>query len=215
MGLIGLLFFIILLFVIALIFALIIFLIVLLIRLGIGNGEGFQSFGEIETPKKRAGRKGEEYAADLIRQVLNEKDTLLNNVKISVDDNETEIDNIIINNRGIFIIEVKNYRGVLYGNEDDYEWTKVKESSGGNLYQNTVKNPIKQTKRQVYILAQFLKQYGYKVWVEGYVLMVKENSPVDHEMILKSIDDIDDVIHQGTNNKITNSTREEIIKLLL
>jgi len=189
-------------------------LIIFLISLSIGGGEGFRGFGEIESPKKRAGRKGEEYATNLIRQVLYEKDTLLNNVKISVDESETEIDNIIINNRGIFIIEVKNYRGKIYGKEDDYEWTKVKESSGGNLYQNTVKNPIKQTKRQVYILAQFLKHYGYKVWVEGYVLMVRENSPIDHEMILKSIDDIDYVIHQGTNNKITNNTREEIIKLL-
>lgn len=120
----------------------------------------------IEPRHIRAGRMGEEYVSGLIRDIINENDILLNNVSISADNKDAELDNVIINPNGVFVIEVKNYSGILVGEEDDYEWVKKKISSGGELYIKNVKNPIKQVKRQVYVLSQFLKDNKINVWMK-------------------------------------------------
>nr|MCR4695894.1 NERD domain-containing protein [Lachnospiraceae bacterium] len=153
----------------------------------------------LETAEKRAGRLGERFATQIISEILLPDDELFTNVKVSFDGNQTELDNIIINSRGVFIIEVKNYSGVLIGDEDDFEWIKNKYTPGGNFYQKTVKNPIKQVNRQIYILSRFLKNYGINVWIEGYAFFVENNSPVKNEQVLQSQEDIDYVLHQGTN----------------
>ena len=63
----------------------------------------------IEDPVERAGKRGEEVATDIISRVLKDDDILFTNVKISFEGSRSEIDNLIINSHGVFIIEVKNY----------------------------------------------------------------------------------------------------------
>lgn len=167
-----------------------------------------------EDGQKKAGRYGERGAIHLIQEILNEKDVLLTNVKISFEDRETELDDVIINNRGVFIIEVKNYSGTLSGDEDDFEWIKNKETEAGIFYHKMVKNPIKQVKRQISILSQYLRENGVFIWVEGYTFLVENNSPINSSYVLNTQKDIHTAIHLGTNNKITKKTKEKIIKLL-
>ena len=168
-----------------------------------------------ESPERRAGRIGEEMISHLIQDILTDDDFLLNNVRIEIDGNETELDNIIVNSYGIFIIEVKNYKGKLYGKEDDYEWTKIKVSEAGNSYQDNVKNPVKQVKRQVYILSRYLKDHGFHIWIDGYVFLVRGNSPINSPYILHSKKEIDQTIHRSSKLKIDRATRSKLIKVLL
>lgn len=164
--------------------------------------------------QRRAGIKGEKFATKLIRDTLHADDTLLCNVRISYDGKKTELDNVILNKRGIFIIEVKNYVGTITGGLNDYEWSKTKVSASGNAYTSSVKNPINQVRRQVYILANFLKDNGVNVWIEGYAFLVEGNSPVRSAYILNGQQDIDATIHLRTNNKLKPHTRDKIIRLL-
>lgn len=166
------------------------------------------------TPAEAAGRKGELKAAKTIRSILNENDVLINNVSISVEGKETELDNVVINNCGIFIIEVKNYKGLLEGKEDDFEWNKFHKSSGGKIYLKTVKNPIKQVKRQIYILSQYLQKNGIRTWVSGYAYLLDNNSPVESEMLLTSIDDIEKTIHTPGRKQLNSEMISKIWKLL-
>ena len=168
----------------------------------------------IESAEKRAGRQGERFASQVIREILNEKDVLLTNVKIAYEGKKTELDNVIINNRGVFIIEVKNYSGALVGGEDDYEWIQSKFTYAGNYYHKQVKNPIRQVKRQIYILSGLLKKYGFDVWVEGYAFLVEMNSPVESEHILRTQKDISEAIHSGTNNNLKERVKIGIVELL-
>lgn len=149
----------------------------------------------IVTPEKQAGRYGEKVATTLIKEVLREDDILLGNVRVSAEGKQTELDNLIINSYGIFIIEVKNYSGELHGEEDDKEWLKIKITPGGNSYSKIVKNPIGQVKRQEYILSKFLKQHGIREWVKGYVFFIEMNSPVRSDYVLDTRRDIDIAIH--------------------
>ena len=176
--------------------------------------KSLQYQSSFEDGQKKAGRYGERVAIHLIQEILNEKDVLLTNVKISFEDRETELDDVIINNRGVFIIEVKNYSGTLSGNEDDFEWIKNKETEAGIFYHKMVKNPIKQVKRQISILSQYLRENGVFIWVEGYTFLVENNSPINSSYVLNTQKDIHTAIHLGTNNKITKKTKEKIIKLL-
>ncbi len=149
----------------------------------------------IVSPEKQAGRYGEKVATALIKEVLRDGDILLNNIPVSVDGSRTELDNVIINSYGIFIIEVKNYSGKLHGEEDDKEWLKIKITPGGNTYSKIVKNPIGQVKRQEYILSKYLKQHGIREWVKGYVFFIEMNSPVRSDYVLDTRRDIDRAIH--------------------
>ena len=158
----------------------------------------------IEDPVERAGRRGEEIATDIISRVLTDDDILLTNVRISFEGSRSEVDNLIINSHGVFIIEAKNYVGELVGGLDDYEWKKYKITPGGDIYCKTVKNPIKQVKRQIYILSHILRQHKLDVWVDGYVILLEKNSPVDDDMILESLSDIDKAIHGLGGNRLSD-----------
>ena len=171
--------------------------------------------GTDESEARRAGRRGEHFASRLISEVLDDQDILLTNVKLSYDGKRTELDNVIVNNHGVFVIEVKNYSGMLVGEEDDFEWVKNKVTDAGNIYQKTVKNPIPQVKRQIYILSGRLKQRKINVWVEGYVFFVERNSPVRSDYVLDTRRDIDRVIHHGTNNNLSNEEKKRIVDVLL
>ena len=167
-----------------------------------------------QSGQKRAGIRGEKFTSKLIRETLLNDDTLLCNVSISFEGKKAELDNVILNKRGIFIIEVKNYIGTITGGLNDYEWSKTKTTASGNEYTSVVKNPINQVRRQVYLLANYLKANGINIWVEGYAFLVEGNSPVQSAYILHDQKDIDAAIHLRTNNKLSSQTREKIIELL-
>lgn len=194
--------------------AIVIFIIiVVIIAIQRDNSDGNQPY-IFEAPEKTAGRQGEAIAASAIRQVLREDDFLFTNVTISFDGKPAEMDNVIVNKYGVFIIEVKNYKGLLVGDEDDYEWEKYKSDGYGNTFLKTVKNPIKQVKRQVYVLAKYLQYYGADVWVEGYTLFVQGNSPVESGRVLKSVADIDRVMHTVTRKRLDAKTVTAVKKIL-
>ena len=161
-----------------------------------------------ESPERRAGHRGEIIATDIIKRVLREGDYLLTNVSISYDGRPAELDNVVVNKYGVFIIEVKNYKGRLYGEENDYTWKKYKDDGYGNTFEKEVKNPIRQVKRQVYILAKYLESCN--VWVEGYVLLIQGNSPVQCKYVFESVEDIDRAIHTFGKNRLSVHTVESI-----
>lgn len=163
---------------------------------------------------KSAGNKGEAIFSNMIRSILRSDDVLLNNISLSVNGKETEIDNLIINKNGIFIIEVKNYNGTLYGNADDYEWTKVKISPGGNAFSKKVKNPIKQMRRQIYVLSQYLKENNVRIWINGYAYFINNNSPVDDECVINDIAELDRIIHKQQDKLYDKKTIHKAIKML-
>ena len=163
---------------------------------------------------KSAGNRGEAYFNNMLKSILRNDDVLIKNVCLQVNGKEAEIDSLIINNNGIFIVEVKNYNGRLYGDIDDFEWTKEKVSPGGNVFYKQVKNPIKQIKRQTYILSQFLKENNIRVWISGYAYFINGNSPVDDDCVINDIDELDKIIHTPGNKFYDDRLIHKVIKAL-
>lgn len=189
--------------IIVIIFFVIILFIILLLSLS--NGED---------QKRIAGKEGELQAKKILNHYLNENDLLLNNVNISIHGRNTELDYVVINNNGVFIFEVKNFSGKLVGNEDDQYWNKYKISSGNKEYIKEIRNPIKQLKREIYLLKEYLKYYGVDLWIEGYVLFVNMNSPVESEYTINDQSEIDDILHLRRNQVLTKNQIEKIISNL-
>ncbi len=153
-------------------------------------------------------------ATEIIKKCLNEEDKLFTNIAVFYDGKETELDNVIVNKYGVFIIEVKNYSGRLVGHEEDFEWTKYHTSESGITYPKTVKNPIKQVKRQIYILARHLEENGAKVWVNGYTLLLNNNSPVKSDYVLKSTKEIYSALHTADKSYLSAALIKKIIKII-
>ena len=189
------------------IIAIIFFVVILFISL-------FLSLSNGEDQKRIAGKEGELQAKKILNHYLNENDLLLNNVNISIHGRNTELDYVVINNNGVFIFEVKNFSGKLVGNEDDQYWNKYKISRGNKEYIKEIRNPIKQLKREIYLLKEYLKYYGVDLWIEGYVLFVNMNSPVESEYTVNDKSEIDDILHLRRNQVLTKNQIEKIISIL-
>lgn len=69
---------------------------------------------------------------------------LLKNVTLPFEDGTTQIDHILIDSKGIFVIETKDYEGWLFGDEHARQWTQV-------LYgqKRKFQNPLHQNHRHV------------------------------------------------------------------
>ena len=167
-----------------------------------------------EDGKERAGKEGEILAGKMIQQYLNEQDILFNNVEIVVHGRETELDYVVIHKNGVFIFEVKNYSGELEGNEDDEYWNKYKISSGNNEYVKEVRNPIKQLKREIYLLKEYLKYYGIDLWINGYVLFVNMNSPIDSDYTINNERELNSILHTRGGQTLNKKQIEKIVNIL-
>lgn len=77
----------------------------------------------------------------------------LNNVTIMVGDGSTtQIDHVIVSRHGIFVIEAKNMKGWIFGNEKDAQWTQ--SLPGGRKFR--FQNPLRQNYRHTKVLSEFL-----------------------------------------------------------
>lgn len=105
------------------------------------------SYGKhIQNPKK-LGEFGENSVKYIIGETVENEKYVINNLIIKNNESTSQIDHIVINPRGIFIIETKNYSGKIYGTSNQREWTQI--LAHGNV-KNTIYNPLKQNATHVY-----------------------------------------------------------------
>lgn len=62
-----------------------------------------------------------------------------------------QIDHLLVSPYGLFIVETKNFKGWIFGSEDQAEWT---QSLYGKNF--SFQNPLRQTHRQKKVLSEFL-----------------------------------------------------------
>lgn len=167
-----------------------------------------------ESGQKRAGKRGEKIVTVWLQRILQTNDILLQNAWVTYRQERTELDNIIVNQNGVFIIEVKNYKGTIQGDENDVQWRKFHISRGGKMYFKTVRNPVKQVRRQIHIVSSFLKYYGINVWVEGYVILVENNAPVESDYILNDMNELELILHDKERKQLDEKQINQIVDLL-
>lgn len=75
--------------------------------------------------KYKAGEMGETEIYRLLNQVAPRSSVILRNLYLPTARGTTEIDLLLLSRKGIFVFEIKNYRGNIYGDERYNEWLKV------------------------------------------------------------------------------------------
>lgn len=76
------------------------------------------------------------------------------------DGRTAQIDQIIIADSGIYVLEVKNYKGWIFGNERNQYWTQVLTTGiRGESIKNRLYNPIKQNATHISCIRRNIRDY--------------------------------------------------------
>ncbi len=107
----------------------------------------FRSGRRAKRSAEYIGAKGEE-AVGRILDRTRQPHYLINDI-ILVDDhqNTSQVDHIFINRYGVWVIETKNYAGMIFGSENQREWTQV---LAYGKEKHRFYNPVKQNVTHVY-----------------------------------------------------------------
>lgn len=97
------------------------------------------------------GYSGEKRVASLLQRLPETDYVVVNDLLLPVNGRTTQIDHVVVSLYGIFVIETKNYSGMIYGGEHSETWTK---NVDGNKY--TIPNPIRQNRLHVAAISSIL-----------------------------------------------------------
>ena len=100
------------------------------------------------------GIEGEKIVKKLLKKLPKEY-IVLNNLLINYRDRASQIDHIILSNKGIFVIETKNYSGKIYGDTSSKYWIQKLNGKKRTFY-----SPLWQNKTHVNAVKLLLKGYG-------------------------------------------------------
>lgn len=101
-----------------------------------------------DTPKARKQKIGEigELETQLILEKVPGKTWFLRNLYINCNNGQkTEIDLIMLHTSGIYVIESKNFKGWIYGKEEDIKWCQVFNKKHKNFFYN----PMRQNQNHI------------------------------------------------------------------
>ncbi|HMP76996.1 MAG TPA: nuclease-related domain-containing protein [Kiritimatiellia bacterium] len=104
-----------------------------------------------------AGLRGENEVAEMLAQNLDNTYYLYNDLMIRTGFTRAQIDHLVVCPKGIFVIETKNWRGRITGDEEGRSWLQYRAP---DLPPRPLSNPILQNRRHVMVLEKFLRSGG-------------------------------------------------------
>ena len=155
-----------------------------------------------------SGAQGEKAVIRRIGETLDGEKYVFNDYRFKVGDKTIQIDHIVVNQNGVFVIETKNYSGTIYGGDDIREWTQV--LAYGNVV-NKFYSPVKQNASHIYHLRKFLpKDIGIKsvvVFVQGNIDHINSESVI-------ALNEIRNCLKADWGNSLSDQQIARVVKLL-
>ncbi len=106
-----------------------------------------------KSPKSK-GESGENAVSKVLGDTIDGEKYVINDLLFETEPGKScQIDHILINQRGIWVIETKNYAGKIYGQDNQREW--IQTMAYGHE-KNKFYNPVKQNSTHIYQLSQKL-----------------------------------------------------------
>ena len=100
------------------------------------------------------GNIGERIVANILEQIPGNK-RIINDIMLNDNGKSRQIDHIFISNKGVFVIETKNYSGSIYGKETSNEWIEYLNKKKYNFT-----NPIFQNYAHKQIVSKIINDYN-------------------------------------------------------
>jgi len=158
------------------------------------------------------GRLGEKFVSNKFKGLDPERYIILDNLLLPSQGNtaSTQLDHVIVSNFGIFCIETKGYKGWIFGNAKDANWTQVVYKSKHRFY-----NPLRQNYAHVKAVERLVsakypraKIYSFVVFPYADKLKITGTDAVGYtyEIVSK--------IKTITTFLLTNVQRDDIVNIL-
>ncbi|MCL1880641.1 MAG: NERD domain-containing protein [Oscillospiraceae bacterium] len=168
-----------------------------------------------------SGERGERALLKIAKKLKGNQHVFMN-LPIRYKNNRSEIDLLVVSERGIISVEVKNHSGAVMGSGDDDFFIHRKFYRKGKITETEMKNPFKQVKRQREILKNILRSNGINVWIDSVIffsgnptlkLDVSPNIKVatsENEMFTL----INEYITPEGKERLTTENLGEVVKIL-
>ena len=105
------------------------------------------------------GRKAEKYLAKRLKQQLSPEFEHYHNLVLPTEQGDlTELDHLVLSPYGLFVIEVKNHQGWVFGQRDQLQWTVQHFRR-----KHRINNPLRQNYKHIKALQYVLHQLSHKV----------------------------------------------------
>lgn len=166
-----------------------------------------------------SGAKGEDIAVKLLKK-LPDSFHLLNQVDIPNKESSTgynEADLIIVGDQAVFVIEVKHNKGRIDLDEQARDWSVVKTGRGGTDYTKTMRNPIAQVNKLIWLLSNHMKQKKVRSWIQGVILFTHDDIKLIRRAdtsvpVLQKHEVIDYITQYQNSHKEFN--KENVVKVI-
>src|SRR5665647_1111652 len=135
------------------------------------------------------------------------------NVYVPYKDSTSEIDVIMVHEKGIFVFESKNYSGWIFGSADQQKWTQsLKNGEKHQFY-----NPILQNRSHIKALAAYLGLHIYDF--TSYIIFsercrLKQAPPDTVDYIILNQDDVLRSLRPIIQNREIHYTPKEVDALV-
>jgi len=156
------------------------------------------------------GNAGESLVDRKLKQAaLNIEHRQINNLILNDEySRSNQIDHVEIRENGIFCIETKNYKGLVFGNENDDYWTQI-----NNDIEKQYSNPIKQNNSHIKYNSKVL---GDKYKINSLIVMARGNANnIKCENVISILDLKDYLNNFNDGTKLSIEEMDEVYTKLL
>lgn len=162
---------------------------------------------------KSKGEIGEKLVNDILKK-LPSSYVVIKNILLKTNVGTAQIDHIVVCKKGIFVIETKNYSGLIYGEERQKYWAQIIGKSKNKFFNpilqnkghiNAVKNSISYKKVPIYSIVVFCGDCTLKNISSSNVVYAKElNKTIKKTKsnINLSKQDIEEIVNMLNNKNI-------------
>jgi Nuclease-related domain len=155
------------------------------------------------------GRSGEIFVSRKLNGLDPARYKVLNDIMLPSLGNTdtTQIDHIVVSNHGIFSIETKNYKGWIFGNAHQKQWTQVIYRYKKRFY-----NPIYQNYSHIKAIENLVKPLFPNVTIFGFVAF-----PSADKLQISGTDTVGtagEVVEKIKNVNLQSLTDEEVGKIV-
>lgn len=159
---------------------------------------------------KIKGYFGEKSVAFFLTRLDQTKYMIINNIMLQEGNRTSQIDHVVVSNYGVFVIETKNYKGWIIGDEYDDYWKQV-------IYKRREKfrNPIKQNYGHVQALREKLSDYPDINFIPIVVFTTKADLKVTTKSEVVYTINLAKTIKKYASEQINDADKEKIYMRLL
>jgi hypothetical protein len=154
------------------------------------------------------GSSGEYLVSKVIGQTNGIDKFVIHNLTIKLNERTSQIDHIVIQANGIFVIETKNYAGWINGYENAREWT---QTLAYGREKHKLYNPIKQNKSHIYFISSALKEHSIFV---PFVVFPKAEVLPDIQGV-GDLQDLRDILTESTGVELSSDRIQSLHKKML